>query len=307
MRIAIVGTGGVGGYFGAHLAKAGHAVTFLARGGHLEAMRAKGLTVTGPNGDIILNPVDAQLSLPPDRNIDVALFCVKLYDTEAAAEPLAKAMGGKGIVIPLQNGVESRERLMKFFADEQVVPGLAGISATISEPGVIRYVARRAQITFGATKRPPSAIAVEFAKACNAAGFPAMLVDNVEVKLWEKFVLLATNSAMASLARKPAGVLYQDEDTCAVARRGLSEAAAVGRAEGVALDETIVERSLADLKTFPIDMYPSMYHDLNRGRRMELNSLSGAVVRMAKKHGIDVPVHQVAYGLLKHYVNGSNT
>jgi 2-dehydropantoate 2-reductase len=182
--------------------------------------------------------------------------------------------------------------------------GLAFVSALIEKPGSIRYKTKAPTIKFGETDGRISERATRFRDACVAAGIPAEVVADIRAALWHKFVGLAVNASLTSLVRQPAGVCYHDPDLLALARAGFSEAAAIARALGVKLPEDIVEWQIRNHQNFPADMYASMYHDVARGRRLELESLSGYIVGKGRELGVPTPFHAMAYACLKPYING---
>jgi 2-dehydropantoate 2-reductase len=305
MRIAIMGAGGIGGYYGARLAQAGHDVVFITRGEHLRAIQTKGLSLVGPVGDAHIASARATSDPAELPAVDVVLFCVKLFDTEAAARAIRPLLAKGGVCITLQNGVDSPQRIGEVVGDERVMGGIAFVSALIESPGVIRYNSKSPSIQFGEADGRPSERAIRFRDACAGAGFGAEVVTDIRAALWHKFVGLTVNSALTSLVRQPAGVVYKDPDLMAIARAGFEETAAVAKAMGVKLPDDIVEWQVRNHLGFPAGMYASMYHDLVRGKRLELESLSGLVAREGKKLGIRTPVHSMAYACLKPYVNGS--
>lgn len=305
MRIVVMGAGGVGGYFGAHLAQAGYDVAFVARGAHLDAMQRGGLRLEGIRGDIVLpraTATDDPTTLGGPA--DVVLFTVKLYDTESAGASIRPVVGSETMVITLQNGVDGPDRLMSVVGDRAVLGGAAYVSALITEPGIVRYTSDMSKIVFGELGGQVSGRATAFRDACLEAGFEAEVSPDIRATLWEKFVLLATNSALTTLARRPAGDLYHDDDTLALAEAMMREVEAVARAEGIAVAGDVVERSLALSKSFPPGMYASMYHDLTRGRRMELAGLSGLVARRGAALGVPVPHHFMVWCALKPWIDG---
>jgi 2-dehydropantoate 2-reductase len=303
MRIAIMGAGGIGGYYGARLAQAGHDVVFIARGEHLQAIRARGLTLTGPAGEARIASARAAADPAELEPVDVVLFCVKLFDTEDAAQAIKPLLAKGGVCITLQNGVDGAQRIGSVVGHERVMGGIAFVSALVESPGVIRYQSKAPSIQFGEADGRMSERAMRFRDACIEAGFKAELVTDVRAALWHKFVGLSVNSALTSLVRQPAGVIYPDPDLMAMARSGFAETAAVGRALGVKLPEDIVEWHARNHLGFPAGMYASMYHDLVRGKRLELESLSGLVAREGRKLGIPTPFHAMAYACLKPYAS----
>lgn len=310
MRIVVMGAGGVGGYFGAHLAQAGHDVAFVARGAHMEAMRKAGLRLEGARGDIVLPTVTATedpatLIETWEGPANVVLFTVKLYDTESAGALIRPVVGPETMVITLQNGVDGPDRLAAVLGEGTVLGGAAYVSALIAEPGIVRYTSDMSRIAFGELDGRLSDRARAFGEACNAAGFQAEVSADIRATLWEKFVLLATNSALTTLVRRPAGDLYQDEETLVLAEAMMREVEAVARAEGIDVAEDVVERSIALSKSFPPGMYASMYHDLSRGRRLELAGLSGLVAERGRALGVPVPHHFMVWCALKPWMDGA--
>ncbi len=304
MRIAVIGAGGVGGAFGAALAKGGSDVTFVARGAHLTAMRERGLKVLGPRGDIHLQPTKATDEPASIGAVDVVLFCVKLWDVESAGAAIRPLVGTTTAVIPLQNGIDASERLIPILGKEAVMGGVAQISATIAEPGVIRQTGVFMRLVFGELDGRPSARGAAFHAACQAAGFDSVNTDDIVVALWEKFVLLATNSSVASLTRLPFGKLRDDPEVFALSEKGFAEAAAVGRARGVKLASDLEERMAKTMRGLPPEMMPSMAVDLLRGNRLELPWLAGKVVALGRELNVPTPTFDVMYAALKPYANG---
>jgi 2-dehydropantoate 2-reductase len=304
MRIAVIGAGGVGGSFGAALAKAGNDVTFLARGAHLKAMCERGLKVLGPRGDIHLQPTKATDDPASIGAVDVVLFCVKLWDVESAGAAIRPLVGAGTAVIPLQNGIDASERLIPILGKDAVMGGVAQISATIAEPGVIRQTGTFMRLVFGELDGRPSARGAAFHVACQAAGFDSVNSNEILVALWEKFVLLATNSSVVSLTRLPFGKLREDPEVFALFEKGFAEVAAVGRARGVKLAPDLEERLLKATRGFPAEMMPSMTVDLLRGNRLELPWLGGKVVALGRELRVPTPTYDVMYAALKPYANG---
>jgi 2-dehydropantoate 2-reductase len=305
MRIAVIGAGGVGGSFGAALAKAGGDVTFVARGKHLEAMRTRGLSVLGPRGDIHLKPVQATDDPATIRPVDYVLFCVKLWDVESAGAAIRPLVGPQTAVIPLQNGIDASERLVPVLGKDAVMGGVAQISATIAEPGVIRQTGTFMRLVFGELDGRPSQRGAAFHSLCKAAGFDSTNSNEIIVALWEKFVLLAANSSVVALTRLPFGKLRDDPEVFALFEKTISEVAAVGRGRGVKLPADIVTRMLQSIRNFPAEMMPSMAVDLLRGNRLELPWLAGKVTALGRELGVPTPTFDVMYAALKPYANGA--
>jgi 2-dehydropantoate 2-reductase len=300
LHILVMAAGGVGGYFGARLAQAGHQVSFVARGRHLEALRSKGLRVKSALGDAQLK-VDA---LEDPRDADIVLFAVKLWDTESAAEKLRSI---RGLVIPFQNGVESIERLGKVLGKERVMGGSAYIATRIGAPGLIEHTGTMARLRFGPLLDSQRAPAESFFKVCKAAGINAELSEDIVLVNWEKFVFLVAMSGTTALARAPLGVVRGDPDLRWMFEQAMREAWTLARRRGVKLPDDFVEKQMAFAETLPAEMRASMLHDLEAGNRLEAPWLCGAVVRMAREHGLDAPVNRAIYAALKPYVDGSQS
>ena len=305
MRIAVMGAGSIGGFYGGRLAQAGHDVTFIARGEHLRAIRASGLALNGPAGDAVVSSVQATDDAAQVAPVDVVLFCVKLFDTEDAARAIKPLLSKGGVCISLQNGVDGPQRIGSVVGEDRVMGGLAFASALIEAPGVIRYNSKAPSLKFGEADGSMSERASRFRDACAAAGFGAEVVPDIRAALWHKFVGLTVNAALTSLVRQPAGVVYHDPDLMVLARAGFTEGAAVAKAMGIKLPDDIVEWQVKNHLGFPAGMYASMYHDLARGKRLEIDSLSGLIVHKGKELGVPTPFHAMAYACLKPYVNGT--
>jgi len=305
MRIAVIGTGGVGGAFGAALAQAGADVTFVARGAHLAAMKANGLKINGPRGDVHINPCQATDDPASIGVVDVVLFCVKLWDVESAGVAIKPLVGPQTAVIPLQNGIDASERLAPILGPDAVMGGVAQISATIDSPGVIRQTGTFMKMIFGELDGRQSQRGSAFLALCQKAGFDVAFTDAIVTALWEKFILLATNATVVAACRLPFGKLRDDPDIMALFTAGFAEATAVGRALGVKIPEDMEARTTKATQNFPPEMMPSMAVDLLRGNKLELPWLAGKVVALGKQLGVPTPTFSVLYGVLKPYANGT--
>src|SRR5436190_3255096 len=304
MKIAIFGSGGVGGYFGGRLAASGEDVTFLARGAHLAAMQQHGLHIASPLGDVHLPKVQAADRPQAIGPVDVVLFTVKLYDVESSAATLAPLIGPDTVVITLQNGVDAMDMVAKHVGDRHVAGGAAYIVAVIDQPGHIRHTTAQ-QLVFGERDGRRSDRLVAFEAAGRRAGFEATAGTDVTADLWTKFVRLATWSGMTTIARSPMGVLRDTPETLALMMSAVQEGIAVGRAKGVNLPADLMDTTLAMIKNLPAGSKSSMLEDLERGRRLELPWLSGGVVRMGKEVGVPTPIHQFITTILTPFVNGA--
>jgi 2-dehydropantoate 2-reductase len=305
MRIAVIGAGGVGGAFGAALAKAGADVTFVARGAHLQAMQDNGLRIEGPRGNVHLVPTKATADPASIGPVDYVLFCVKLWDVETAGAAIKPLVGPATAVITLQNGIDSHERLIPILGHHAVMPGVAQISATIAAPGLIRQTGTFMRLVFGEAEGGKSARGNAFLAMCEKSGFDANHSEHILTDLWMKFILLASNAAMTAATRKPLGLLRDDPDIAPLFERAYAEVVAVGRAKGIWLADDAVEKTIGFNRNAPPTMMASMAHDLIRGNRIELPWLSGKVVSLGRELGVPTPVHEILYAVLKPYIEGA--
>ena len=306
MRIAVVGAGGVGGGFGAALAKAGADVTFIARGAHLAAMKSEGLKVVSQRGDTHLVPTQATDDPAKIGPVDIVLFCVKLWDVESAGERIKPMIGPGTAVIPLQNGIDAAERLIPILGERAVMGGVAQISASITAPGVITQVGTFMRMIFGELDGKRSKRAEDFLALCQKAGFDSVLSEQIITDLWMKFILLAANSSITALARQPIGKLRDDPDVRPVFIAAYQEVIDIGRARGVALPSDAIDKILEFNRHAPPTMKASMALDLERGNRLELPWLGGKVAELGRQLGVPTPTHGVMYAMLKPYVMGKS-
>lgn len=305
MRIAVMGAGGVGGYFGAQFASAGHEVSLIARGAHLAALRANGLTVESAVSPVRSLPVQAVEDPAQLAPVDVVMFCVKLWDVEAAAPMIVPLLAGGGIVIPFQNGVDSHRVLMRILGPGRVAGGVAQIGAVIRAPGIITHTGTMARLRVGAFPEGPRAAVQAFADAGRSAGIAVDVVDDINRALWEKFVFLAAMSGVTALARQPIGAVRTDPDLRATLAAAMRETVAVAATQGVDFGDGFVERQMDFVDGLPAEMRSSMLNDLVAGRRLEAPWLAGAVARMAAAAGVAAPVSATIYAAMKPYVKCS--
>ena len=305
MRIAVIGTGGIGGPYGASLAKAGVDVTFVARGAHLAAMRQNGLKVEGDRGEMLVRPAQATDDIAGIGPVDYVLLCVKLWDIESAGEQIRPIVGPGTAVVPLQNGVDSAERLVPILGHDAVMGGTAFVTGSIVAPGVVRQTGTYQQMTFGELDGRASPRGERLRDLCATAGFEGILSPDVRVPIWEKFLVLVPLANVNALTRVPLGKYRADPDLWALVEASINETEAVGRAEGVGLKPDAVERALAMIRSMPDHHMTSMGNDLLRGNRLELPWFAGKVVELGRRHGIPTPVNSFVYAALKLYANGA--
>jgi 2-dehydropantoate 2-reductase len=306
MRIAILGTGGIGAPLGASLALAGHDVTFLARGAHLDAIRTQGLRITGDRGETLIRP--AQATDDPARvgPVDLVLVCVKLWDVEAAGERLRPMLGPGTAVLPLQNGVDASERLAAILGPGPVLGGVAMVTGGILAPGLVRQTGTHHRFVLGELDRRVTPRAERIRDAARAAGIDAALAPDIQRARWEKFILVAAIGGVCALARRPLGAVRADPDLAALHEAVMAEVLAVGRACGVELDEAAsLEPGRAFLRGQPAGLTPSLLTDLRAGNRLELPWLAGRVVQLGEARGVAVPVNRTIFAALKPYAMGA--
>jgi 2-dehydropantoate 2-reductase len=303
VRIAIFGSGGVGGYFGARLASAGEDVTFLARGAHLKAMQEDGLHIHSPNGDLHLPKVQATDRPQAVGPVDVVLFTVKLYDVDTSAATLGPLIGPNTVVITLQNGVEAMDMVAKHVGDDHVAGGAAYIVVVIDKPGHLRHTTAHS-LVFGERDGTRSERLVAFEQACLRAGFKGKASTDVQTDLWVKFIRLSTWSGMTTVTRSPMGVVRDDPALFKMMMDAIDEAIAVGRARGITFPADILDTTLAMIKGFPPNSKSSMLEDLERGRPLELPWLSGAVVRLGQDVTVPAPTHHFITTVLAPFAHG---
>ena len=304
MRIAVMGTGGVGGYFGGRLAAAGQDVAFIARGAHLEALQQRGLVIRSALGDASIAPVRARDDPAAIGPVDLVLFTVKLYDTEAAAEAIRPLIGPDTGVVTFQNGITGPEVLARKLGPEHVIGGVAKIAAVIAEPGVICHTGTMAELVFGELDGSGSARVAPLAAALDKAGVRHTVSDDIRREIWDKMVFLSTFAGLTSLLRLPIGPIRSDPDTRRLLWDGLVEALVVARAGDIDLPEDLADGILERIDRLPYEMKSSMLQDLEGGRRLELAWLSGTIARMGRDLRIATPVHTLIATALKLHAEG---
>ena len=305
MQITIVGAGGIGGYFGARLIEAGESVSFVARGAHAAAIREHGLRVTSALGDATVRPLAVAEDPAALGVADLVVFAVKLPDAEPAAAQLKPLLNRQTVVLPLQNGVDVVDLLARHVGAAAVAAGAALISARIGGPGVIEHVGPFARLRYGPLQPPQSERLQAFHAACQRARIDAELLADPRRAIWEKFVFLVGMSSLTALTRQPIGPIREHAEMRRLLRQVMSEAAALARAEGVALDEAFVDAQMAAVDKLPAGIKASMLGDLLAGKPLELPWLAGAVVRRGAAHGLEAPANRFVAAALAPYVDGA--
>jgi 2-dehydropantoate 2-reductase len=298
MKIAVIGAGGIGGYFGGRLAAAGHEVGFVARGAHLEALRRDGLTVRSVNGDFTVAPARATDDPHELGAADVVMFAVKTWQLEQATALLAPLMGSGTAVLTTQNGVEAPQLVADVVGREAVLPGLAKIFASIEEPGVIRHVGGPASLAFAEWDDSPSDRVERLRTALAEAGVTATVPESVWTELWAKFLFVVPFGGLGAVTDAPIGVLRSQPGTRRLLEDAMREIRDVGHALGVKLPGDIVESTMAFVDQQPPEGRSSLQRDLLSGRPSELDAWNGAVARLGSGVGVATPIHALLYEVL---------
>jgi 2-dehydropantoate 2-reductase len=299
MKIAVVGTGGVGGYFGGLLARSGHDVAFIARGAHLRAIRARGLRIESAEGDFTIAPANATDDPADIGTVDLALLCVKGYDLAAAIDAIHPLVGRQTTVLTLQNGVEAPDLAAEAFGTQAVMPGLVYCEVAVKEPGVIFQGSPLRRIIFGEPDGTMTPRARAVADVFATTGADTTLSANVLGALWSKFCFICAMGGVTTVARQTLGAALADEEGRALLRAVMAECHAVGLAKGVRFEADPIEAGMATAARFPYEAKSSMQRDLERGGRLEVEALNGAAVRLGRTLGIPTPANQAIYAALR--------
>ena len=304
MKFAVVGAGGVGGYFGARLAQAGEDVMFIARGAHREAMRTAGLRVISTEGTVTIPParcVDSPGAVGP---VDVVLFCVKSYDTESTAARLGPLLRPDTVVISLQNGVDNEGKILANIPTGTVFGGVAYIYSTITRPGEITETGGPKKVIFGPLPGAPEnhrQRAGTILESVRAAGIDAEVAGDITEALWKKFIFITGAAGITALTRLTLGEILAVDDTRTLLLDAMTETAAVAQARGVQIEEGFLHGVFATLRRFDNNTRSSLHYDLSHGKPMEIDALSGTVVRLGAPLNILTPVHKTIYAALLPY------
>lgn len=298
MRIAVLGAGGVGGYFGGRLASAGHEVVFVARGAHLEAMRRQGLVVDSVAGDFVVTPVRATDDTTTVGPVEIVLLCVKTWQLPAAVEALPPLVGDGTGVVTVQNGVEAPFDVADAVGRGAVLPGVAKIFAGVDGPGRVRHVGGPASLAFAEWDNRDSERLDRLRSALRAAGVTVDVPRDIWTELWAKFLFIAPLGGLGAVTGESVGVLRSRPGTRRLLVDAMTEIARLARARGVNLAEDVVESTMRFVDRQPAEATSSLQRDIQAGRRGELDAWTGAVVRLAAAAGTAAPVNGVLYELL---------
>lgn len=299
MRIAIFGTGGVGGYFGGRLAQAGEDVTFIARGEHLRAIRAKGLKVDSTSGDFTIYPAKATDDVNEAGAVELVILGVKAWQVPEAARTMKPLVGANTTVLPMENGVDAVPQLVAELGADRVVGGLCRIVSYVVEPGHIRHAGFTPSIVIGELDNRRTERITRIEQVLQRAGLDVTIAEDIQVALWMKFLFIASFSGVGAVANAPAGVLRRDPKWRGQILSAMAEIHSVAHARGVELPAKAIETVMASIDGLPEDATSSMQRDIAAGKPSELESQNGTVVRMAHEAGVDVPTHELIYRTLR--------
>ena len=299
MKIAVFGTGAVGGYFGGRLAQAGEEVIFIARGKHLQAMRDNGLKIDSINGDFIIQPVHATDNPEEVGIVDMVLVGVKAWQVSDAAVAMKSMVGPQTFVLPLQNGVEAPSQLAAVLGQEHVLGGLCGLISYISEPGHICHAGTDPFIRFGELDNRPSDRVEWLRKAFErTSGITVNIPSDIHVAMWQKFVFITALSGMGAITRAPIGVFRSQPGTRQMLEKTMCEIYDVAQARDIDLPEDVVVKTMKFLDALPSEGTASMQRDIMDGKPSELKSQNGAVVRLGQEVGVETPINNFIYNSL---------
>ena len=303
MDIAVMGAGGVGGYFGGMLANAGHNVIFIARGDHLRTIKSSGLRVVHHGGEftVAAKVTDAPETVGP---VDLVLFCVKAYDTEPAIAALGPMVGLDTSVLTLQNGVDSYRVIGEALGKEKALPGAAYVESRIDSPGVVVQTGEVARLVFGEVSGQETTRVRKINAALREAGINAEVSEDVLKALWTKFLFITAVAGLTSACRSRLSSLMEEPQYRELLVAAMKEIESVGRAHGVNLDSDVVQQTMMYVEGAVKDITASMHLDLERGRRLELEIFNGAVVRLGEEVGVETPVNRLLYLILKPHIDG---
>jgi 2-dehydropantoate 2-reductase len=302
MRVAVIGAGGVGGYYGGMLARSGVDVTFIARGTQLEAIRSNGLTVKTTHVGEFTVPVQATSDPNAVGPVELVLVCVKTYDTDTAVQMLTPLIHADTIVMSLQNGVEKEERIGRVVGNEHVLGALTYVSSRVESPGVI-HQSWVQKLAFGELNGQASARTQHLLRLFERAEIAAEVAPDIRVAMWGKLLGVSAFTAVCCVTRLPGAAITSYPETSALFWGAMEEGLAVARASGVAMPDNFLDQSRGIVAGINPMMRPSMYYDLEAGKPLELEAMVGVVVRLGEKHEVSTPLTFALYAALKPYVN----
>ena len=298
MKIMIMGSGGVGAYYGGLLAGQGNEVTFIARGAHLQALRTNGLQVKSVHGDFTVIPAKATDTPAEVGPVDLVLFCVKTYDTDDSAKAIQPAVGPQSVVMSLQNGVDAVEQIGKIVGMDHVLGGVTQISSALEAPGVVKQVSQFRRVVLGELDGSVSARIQSIEKTLKETGITVEITQNIYKALWAKLIFISAASGLGGLTRLPMGEYRAVPETRAMIISLMKEVEAVARAQNVALDADVVQKSLDFIDNAAPHIKASMQLNVEAGRRTELESIIGVIGRKGRELGVPTPTADFIYAAL---------
>ena len=299
MRITVFGTGGVGGFFGGRLARAGEEVTFIARGEHLRAIKAHGLKVDSTEGDFVIYPARATDDVSEVGETDLVMLGVKAWQVPDAARAIKSIVSANTTVLPLQNGVEAVPQLVDELGAQNVIGGLCRIVSFVVEPGHIRHAGFTPSIIIGELDNQHTDRIVDIEQVFKRAGLEITIAADIQVALWMKFLFIASFSGVGAMANAPAGVIRSDPKWRTQILEAMAEIYTLAHARGINLPPDSINTVMRAVDALPADATSSMQRDIAAGKPSELEAQNGAVVRMAHESDIEVPTHKLIYETLK--------
>ena len=296
MKVAVIGSGGVGGYFGGRLAQAGNDVTFVARGKHLEAIKTNGLHVKSIKGDFSVRPAKATDDPSKIGAVDLVLCCVKSWQVAEVAGEIRHLVGPEAVIITVQNGVEAHTTLSKTIDSKHILPGVCRIISMMEAPGRIRHLAVDPYLAFGEMDGKMSSRAENLAGMFNQSpGLTVQASRNILQALWQKFMLIAPWGGVGALTRAPIGVIRSMPETREMLQTSIREVFSVARASGINIEEKSIAAAMGFIDQLAPEATSSMQRDIMEGRKSELNEQCGAVVRFGERGGVQTPVSRFIY------------
>lgn len=299
MKIAVFGTGGVGGYFGGRLAHAGEDVTFIARGEHLRAVKDKGLVVESSLGNFVVSPAKATEDVSEVGKVDLVIVGVKAWQVAEAARTMKPLVGPGTTVLPLQNGVDAVPQLVDELGTDKVIGGLCRIVSFVVAPGHIKHAGFTPSIVIGETDNRLTDRITQIEQLFKRAGVEITIAADIQAALWAKFLFIASFSGVGAIANAPAGVLRSDPKRRSQILEAMEEIYSLAVSRGINLPLNSIDTAMAAVNALPEEATSSMQRDIAAGRPSELESQNGAVVRLARESGEEAPTHALIYETLR--------
>ena len=298
MKIAILGTGGVGGYFGALLARAGHDVTFIARGPHLMAIKKLGLSIKSPHGDFMIHPATVTDSPKDIGTVDYVIVAVKHYQLSAAVSSLPALIDQGTTVVPLLNGIDAHEQIIQVVGPRSVIGGYCSLVSMIEAPGIIRHETQLHRLELGELDGEKTERVENLIQAWKSCGVEAIHADDIFVAMWTKFLFISSFGGVSSLCRVTLGEIIEASQTRELFVQAMEEVKQLALKQGIALAADIVQSTMSFVEGVEPSATSSMQRDVAAGNPFELEAFSGTIARLGRKHGVQTPVHDAIYGLL---------